>query len=175
MILLAVGWLLKNLLSNPAQGTVQTKTPTASVASRKKVTYIELKGKTFTLSYPSSFSLAPLGNGASYGDLDNFLLNTSSIAGSDHLAVAVQARFTNINENSSYRFRQLRPELYTQTKAQVGGSEAIIMTKTQEGYEQTVFIPRHDKLATIAFTSPQADADEHGAVMDHIMSTFRWN
>lgn len=172
---LICGLILWNMLQGTAQGTVQTAVEKTAQTSAPNITYVQLKGQTFTLEYPSTYKQAVLGSKDSYSGLDAFLLVARATGTSDHIAVSVQRQNGGLSSNSSYRLRKQSPQQYAETLRSVAGATAHLMTKTQDGYEQTVFLAKGDLLATVSLTSSNADPGLHGTVMDRLLSSFHWS
>jgi hypothetical protein len=90
-----------------------------------------------------------------------------------HLAVAVYSLQDNALESlSPYNVRLVQPSLYKRSEAVVAGNPVIMFAKS-DGSEQTVFLTRGDKVASLSFTTT-GTYDDLTHEVDTILQTFSW-
>lgn len=171
LILIFFAW---TLFQGPSKGVIKTIKTTEKSNLAAETILKELKGKTFSLSYPSNFTPQDLSSNPNYTGLDNFVLSTNNFAGNDHLAVAVTLAQGPLISDSAYHYRLLYHDIYTQDSQTLNGDEVHTFVKTTNGYEQTIFILHKDKVATLALTSSSNDQEKNGKIMRQVYQSYKW-
>ena len=131
---------------------------------------LDLNGRYFTFKYSSMYQLVKQDAGGI--SLENYYL-TANTNYEKHLAVAVYSlRDTNLESFSPYNVRVVQPNLYKRTENVVAGNPVIMFTKS-DGSEQTVFVTRQDKVASLSFTTT-GTYDDLASEVAAILQTFSW-
>ena len=165
--------MLWRTVQKPAVGLIQVAPSARASVAAVPTTYEQLKGQTFTAEYPSNFALAPMGARTNYTGTDNFVLASKPIATSDHLAISVVSD-TGLVNFPAYHLRKLQPTVYTESVRQVGTDTAHIMTKTADGFEETVFTEHQGWLSIVSLTSANDSLAAQQPVVDHVLSSWHW-
>jgi hypothetical protein len=131
---------------------------------------LDLNGRFITFKYSSMYQSVKQDAGGI--SLENYYL-TANTNYDKHLAVAVYSlRDTNLESFSPYNVRLVQPDLYKRAETVVAGNSVIIFTKS-DGSEQTVFVTRGDKVASLSFTTT-GTYDDLASEVAAILQTFSW-
>jgi hypothetical protein len=131
------------------------------------------QGKQIYLKYPSSFDQVgenrQVGGAVKY---DSFMLSAKSNSQNTVALSVVPLDASSLDNDSSYRYRSMHPELYTSKQYTLGGEKAVAMTKNDKT-EVTLFWPHAGMDLNLSITS----TDPHVSpidTMNKIMPTVRW-
>ncbi|MFI5240754.1 MAG: hypothetical protein ACHQUB_03545 [Candidatus Saccharimonadia bacterium] len=166
--------ILWRLLNQPAVGKINIPQNSKNSSSQVSITYKALKGQYFSTEYPSTFSFIQMGAQQSNVGMDSFDLATSEINGYSHITFNVQPDNRGILDNPSYHLRVIENNVYRQSSGKVGSDVSYIMTRTDSGYEQTIFFEHHGYLAIISQTSGSNDPNGESQIMQHILENWKW-
>lgn len=131
---------------------------------------LDLNGRYINFKYGSMYQSVKQDAGGI--SLENYYL-TANTNYEKHMAVAVYSlQDDNLESLSPYRGRLIQPELYKHSSSVVAGNPVIIFSKN-DGSEQTVFITRADKVASLSFTTT-GSYDDLTSEVAAILQTFSW-
>jgi hypothetical protein len=147
-----------------------TPTPTTRPAAVKSG-LSELSGINFDMSYPAAFdqisSMKP-----DPQMVEQYYIS-SKAEYSRSLAVSVREWAAGVaDEDASYRFRALHPDVYTERRDKMNGLPLILMFK-KDKTEATMFWAHNGKLLTVAVVSTKP-TDSVEDFMKVIESNIRW-
>lgn len=156
-------------LTGSSQGTVQQAPTSTRQYGPQFKTY---DGRFFSFDYRSGYNLQkkPSDNPA----VEVALLRASTTY-EKLLAVATQPNTNgDMTTDTGYYFRQSQPAIYRKQDVIVDGSKATEWIKN-DGSEISVYIPRADRYAVLAFTIAQSnDTEGLPAEANALLQTFRW-
>ena len=146
-----------------------TKLQAAAVASPAVNTlssmYVELK-------YPGVFDQMGRSKGGSH-TLEAYVLSSRNHY-TRQIAVDVgELASNNLEDDSSYKYRLITPDLYTRSKVTVAGEAGVVMVKADSG-ERTLFLPHKGKLLTVSLTSDNPAKDNLEEYLKTILESVRW-
>jgi hypothetical protein len=129
-----------------------------------------VQGKQIYFKYPSSFDT--VGDQHSENGLDSFMIGSKSSSQRTIAAAVVPLSSGLLDDDSSYKYRTIHPDLYTPRELRLGGEKAIVMTKADKT-EVTLFWPHKGKDLNLSITSTDPK-DNIPDIMQQIIPTFRW-
>lgn len=167
--LLGVGYL--KFIDGPAVGTAEVNglATARAAAAPTPATPNLLSGLAFEFSYPGIFDT--VGNVKTDSRATEQYNIGSKADYSRTIAVSVKP-LTSYDDDSSYRFRQLKKDDYKETNDKMGSDPVILMTKLDR-QEQTLFWMHQGQEVTISITTNNPK-DDVGEFMKQIKSTLRW-
>lgn len=127
------------------------------------------KGKQITLQYPSSFNAV---NEYNSSTLDSYMISSKTQEQTTLALAVVPLKSMLLEDDSSYKYRLVHPELYTSRQMQLGGEKAVLMTKTDKT-EATLFWAHKDMDLNLSLTSSDPKLSPVD-VMNQIAPTIRW-
>jgi hypothetical protein len=164
--------IFMKFLNGPATAQATPLTATQGIPTPEpKAGNGQLSGLYITMQYPGVFDQV------SRVKNDNSALEQYNITSSgnyrEQISVDVsQLPSGGLNDDSSYRYRSINPDLYTPSKATLQGEPVVLMTKS-DNTEQTLFWVHGGYELIIAITSSDV-TDNVKAYMSAIMPTIRW-
>lgn len=164
MIISFIVWSAK-----PSQGNVKesssSKNPSTSEVANKKI-----DGKYIAFNYSGKY--VAKSEGPKNNELEIHTLSAGTNYDKRIIASVSNLPDGQISSYGAYIYRKLQTELYTARKVQVDGAVVDLWVKN-DGSEQTVMIPRGNKVATITFTTAST-ADNLTSEADALINSFRW-
>jgi hypothetical protein len=132
----------------------------------------ELSGLYIDIKYPSIFdSVSQIKNDAN--SLESYVISSSS---DYRRTIAVSVRKLpsgNIADDSSYKFREISPETYTQLPQKAPDGSVMYLMKKTDNSEQSLFWVHKTMDLNVSVTSSNAK-DDLGAYMALIMPRLVW-
>ena len=165
-VLVALIKLLNDPVVSAGTTAVVAQTPAPATPSLNTLT-----GLTIEMNYPSSFDeVARVSNTSSA--IEQYVIS-SKAEYRRSIAVTVFPLPTNkVDDDASYKYRLINPDLYTLTTAKVGSEAVSLMTKSDHT-ERTLFWAHGGKLLIVSITST-ASGDNVNDFMSVVMPTIRW-
>lgn len=165
LVVIALMFWLWKFVTAPAQGTIQSTAPKATV--QKGDSYLKYSGKFCSFEYSSQYAARKSEDtGPGYFEAEQFL---SAKHTNSQMAFAVKGgNFAN-DPNISQRQNNT---LYKEQKITIDGVPGLEFSKTQGGYERTVYFERSGKLVSLSLTDP--DNGLHDSEFALILGSWRW-
>ncbi|MDL2342512.1 MAG: hypothetical protein QFB87_05560 [Patescibacteria group bacterium] len=170
-------WILTGLLLVLLMGTVlwSVSDNQGKVAASKGNTvqhlpaYKDFDGNNIAFKYKSNYGIHQMD--AKDEDLELYMF-TADPNFDKRLAVSVSRSDGSYQSNSGYLLRQSQPFVYTKSEITVANVPAVKWIKNN-GQEETVYIPRNDKIAVLAFVTT-GDTETLDSEVTDLLSTFHW-
>jgi hypothetical protein len=151
------------LFGGPAEGTISKNPKVIKFDNAAKVTNGAYDGQYFYITYPSSLQPNASAKSAPYLNVVN-LFSTQHT--SEHVAIALVRE--ELSRDSGLNYRQQHPELYSP----VAGSDGLVFSKTQAGFEKTGFFSHDGLVLSISLTA--SGAQDVGGDYDSIAKSLIW-
>lgn len=164
LVVLFIQWM-----GSPHKGQVTVRSPPYNEIPSVRTDKI-LQGTYMTFSYSGMYLAKNESN--KNNDLEIYTLIADTNFDKRIVASVSNLPDGQLNSYGAYKMRSVRTDLYTARKIQVGG-EVIDVWVRNDNTEQTAFIPRGNKVATIAFVS-SSTSDQLTPEVDAILRSFRW-
>jgi hypothetical protein len=165
--------LLMKLVNGPVSATA---TPDALEAARAAASPTPatntISGKSVELSYPSVFDAVANKSNDPGAKGDQYYLSTKSLSGRTMVVTAFVLASRKLEDDSSYKFRAMHPELYKMSTMKLGKEQGVIMSRVDKT-EVTFFWVHGDRDLNIALTSTDPK-DDLAAWMQAMIPTIRW-
>jgi hypothetical protein len=131
-----------------------------------------LNGKSVALSYPSVFDTVSNKSDDPSAKGDQYYISSKSSQARGLVVTAFGLASRQLNDDSSYKFRTIHPELYAASTIKRGAEQIVVMTK-KDHTEVTAFWVHGDRDLNIALTSTDPK-DNLTEFMDTIIPSIRW-
>lgn len=153
--------------SSSNQGQISSAT---AAAQTRLPAYLNYDGTYIAFRYASKYQVEKLPVADSNLELATLTANTSF---GKKLAVSVaKTEDGTLDTNSAFILRKSHQDLYSVRSITVGSGKAIAYTKN-DGLEETVFIPRGNKVAMFSF-STTGTVDNLKTESETLLSSFEW-
>lgn len=156
--------------ASPSKGSVDVSATSKNGSTTSVPTIKNLDGTYIAFSYSGKYLAKSEGS-------KNNELEIHTLSADTHYDKRIIASVSNLPDGQigsygAYIYRKLHTETYTVKKVQVAGEAADLWVKN-DGSEQTVMIPRGNKVATITFTTASM-SDKLDSEAEALLKSFRW-
>lgn len=155
-------------MTSPKQGKVQTPSVTQKTAT--PVADRTLDGTYVTFTYSGSYSVKS--EGPKNNDLEIHTLSAAKNYDKRTIVSVSNLSDGQLGSYGAYIYRKLDTNTYTTRKVTVAGTTVDSWVK-KDGSEQTIFLPKGNKIATITFTTASTN-EQLTPEVDALLKTFRW-
>ena len=167
-----MGYRVYQFVTTPAIGTITKNTPTVFPSNQDSKLQQKV-GRYVAFSYTSEFELRT-NDPVATNSLESYLLLIKTIAGYDHMTVAVEKLSHPLSEDASYRIRKDHPEEYSSTTRTIaGGSAEVFLSKTGD-FSEVLFSVHGDLLLTISTTANFGSAEDNINKFNALVGSLRW-
>ncbi len=173
LIALIIFSIALKFMERPSKGVIISTVPESTLTREQAPKSNVITAKYFSLSYDAALDTV---SDISQGDqtaLEVYRVARSDTTGRRTFVVTIkQLPPGGMDEEASYKFRRINPDLYRESAETVGGTQFVLMEKT-DGTELTAFSARDGRLAMLAYTlaAPDGDIQEEAS---RLLAGFRW-
>jgi hypothetical protein len=179
LVLVLIGlalWLWRYAQSPAVSRDIRVIEPTAEAESQVENarTKERFEGKYLSFSRLAAYKLKRQETEAREKILETAFFAEESV-NSKKISLTMEKTEGNLDDNSSYKMRQMNGKKYTPGKFQMGKIKAETFVGRDESYfEKVFFIIKEDKLAMLAFSAPYPASAELEAEADEIAGSVVW-
>lgn len=143
---------------------------TAVAAQTRLPPYLSYDGTYITFRYASKYQVEKLP--VADKNLELATLTANTVFGKKLAVSVAKTEDGTLDTNSAYILRKSHQDLYSVRSIKIDGGQAAAYTKN-DGLEETVFIPRGDKVAMFSF-STTGTVDDLKAESETVLESFQW-
>lgn len=167
ILLLATGLIVwvKDSLSGPAQGVVNSQVSASEVNNYKEPKTKAYKGTVLNFNYPGRYEITG-------SKLTGNFIEVVNLFATDHseVSISIGVEQETLSQDSGIKYRKNNPDTYTPLPT---GPGTISFQSTQSGYERDSFIQHGKYVVSASATAPSENAI--GSDFTNIVNSFKWH